>query len=153
VSDELLDGALYAHWTDAQHYHWPYTNFTPQEFASRGNGELYWHTRTFIAIQRARTMLGKPVYINSAHRDWLHNIAVGGAPLSAHLFIALDVSIRGHSFETLYRVLQAVGFTSFGLYETFIHADMRPGRTWYGSQAAREMWAPVMASPLGDITL
>ena len=149
----LDDGTLYRSWVDASHLPWPYSNFSREELASRSNGEFYEHHRTFAAIQSARTRLGKPVYINSAHRDWLHNIAIGGAPLSAHLFIALDVSLRGHDKLALYRVLKSVGFTSFGFYETFIHVDMRPGRSWYGSPQARDAWAPILAAPEVDLTL
>ena len=151
--NELSDGTLYSHWTDVQALSWYWPNFRPDEFASKGGGEFYWHKRTFDAIQRARTVLGRPVYINSAHRDWLHNIAVGGAPLSAHLFIALDVSTRGHNPITLYRVLRACGFTSFGFYKTFVHVDLRAGRSWYGSAEARERWAPILAIPEIDLVL
>lgn len=141
----LSDGILYSHWSDVRSLPWVWRNFTPKELSSNGSGEFYWHKRTFDAVQRARDILGHPLYVNSAHRDWLYNIAVGGAPLSAHLFIALDISTRGQDRARIYHALLKAGFKSFGFYESFIHVDLRPGRRWYGSQTARKIWAPILA--------
>jgi zinc D-Ala-D-Ala carboxypeptidase len=81
------------------------------------------------------------VRINSAHRDWLHNIAIGGAPRSAHLYIAFDVPFDDPG--ELYEAAKKAGFQSFGFYETFLHMDMRPDRMWFGSEKAKEIWAGV----------
>ena len=150
-ANPLSGGVLYSHWRDIKHWHWK--NFKPSEFASKSNGEFYWHIKTFDAIQRAREILGKPVYINSAHRDWLYNIAVGGAPRSAHLFIALDISTRGHNRAEVYNALTEAGFKSFGFYKTFIHADMRPNRRWFGSVAAKAVWQPILSMGTPEIAL
>jgi len=147
----LSDGVLYSHWTDVLEIPWPYRNFQPHEFASGGNGELYWHELTFKAIQLARDIIGHPLYVNSAHRDWLHNLAIGGAPRSAHLYIALDISTRDQDRARIYHALLKAGFKSFGFYETFIHVDMRPGRRWYGSARARAIWQPILTRPVPSI--
>ena len=151
----LADGVLYGHWTDVLHLTWPYPNFTPLELASKREGEFYWHKRSFDALQLSRKILGLPMYINSAHRSWLHNIAVGGAPLSAHRYIAFDISLAGFEkmLAVLYRVLKSVGFRGFGFYRTFIHVDLSKARMWFGSDQARSMWAPVLSSPAADILL
>jgi uncharacterized protein YcbK (DUF882 family) len=149
--NELSDGTLYSHWSDTNDREWPYRNFKRTEFASKDNGEFYWHQRTFDAVQRARDILAHPLRVNSGHRSWLYNIAIGGAPRSAHLFIALDISTRRYNRARIYHALKKAGFQSFGFYETFIHVDMRPWRQWYGSQEARQIWAPILARPIPEI--
>jgi len=47
-------------------------------------------------LQALRNQLQKPVRVLSAHRCALHNAAVGGAPLSQHLRIAVDIALYGH---------------------------------------------------------
>ena len=147
----VSDGILYSHWTDTNTLNWSWRNFTRIEFACKSNGEFYWHKATFDAIQHARDMLGHPLRINSAHRHWLHNIAVRGAPRSSHLFIALDVSTRGRDRGRIYHALLKAGFTSFGFYKTFIHVDLRPGRRWYGSVEAKEIWEPILVRTIPRI--
>lgn len=150
----LSDGILYSSWKDVKDLpQWGarWHNFEPWEFASRDTGEFYWHPRSFDAIQRARTMLGAPVVVNSAHRTWVHNIAVGGAPRSAHLWVAFDISTRKHNLATLYTVLRAAGFKSFGFYTSFIHVDLRPGRMWYGSKEAKAIWQPIVNGDYSDV--
>lgn len=148
----LSDGILFSD-TNISGLNWKWKNFTPAEFSSKNNGEFYWHTRTFDAIQKARETIGKPLVINSAHRDWLHNAAIGGAPRSAHLYIALDVSTRGHSRGEVYHALLDAGFTSFGFYRHFIHVDLRPGRRWYGSIEARRIWEPILNMETPELQL
>ena len=123
---------------------WP--NFSPQEFACKHCGEFYAAPLYFDAIQKARTILGAPVRITSAHRCALHNARVGGAPLSEHKKIALDIQIdiRGHDLSKLKAALVQAGFNSFGYYSTFIHADQRfPARRWASKEGA-EVWAGLM---------
>lgn len=149
----LHGGFLAAGVHDVSRLPWRWTKFEPHEFASKGNGEIYWHEPTFDAIQRTRDILGAPININSAHRDWLHNIAVGGAPRSAHLFIALDVSTRGHDRAVLWKALRLAGFMSAGFYNTFIHCDLRRGRRWYGSLSAKKLWEPILNMQAPEIAL
>lgn len=146
IVSPLSDGTLHSSWQDISQDDWEWPNFTPEELSSNGSGEFYWHVKTFDALQRARQMLGLPLFVNSAHRDWLYNLAIGGAPLSAHLFIAADISTRNHNRLNLYAALKSVGFESFGFYETFIHVDMRQGRMWYGTEQAKAVWARVLAA-------
>lgn len=148
----LADGILFSHWRDMPTAGWTdrWPDFQPWEFASRDKGQAYYHPRTFDAIQRARNFIGAALFINSAHRSVLHNLAVRGSPRSAHLFIALDVSTRGHDRLSLFRALLKAGFRSFGFYQNFIHVDMRPGRRWFGDQLARKLWEPLLAQHTAD---
>ena len=147
------NGTLYSHYSDVDAIPWPWPNFSAFELSSHGTGEYYHHVETVTALQECRDLLGKPLFINSAHRDWLHNLAVNGSPRSAHLFIAVDISLKNHDIYHLYNALVATGFTSFGFYETFIHADLRPGRKWFGSHQAQMQWAGVLALDNPDVHL
>lgn len=92
------------------------------------------------ALQAARGQVGRPFHILSAHRCSLHNARVGGAPRSQHLRIAVDIALRGHDPGALYAALHDAGFTGFGFYATFLHADMGPTRQWFGTRKARTLW-------------
>jgi len=91
-------------------------------------------------LQAARERVGRAFVIHSAHRCALHNARVGGAPLSQHLRLAVDIGLVGHDRMEVLRALRAAGFTGFGYYRNFIHADFGAARSWYGSQKARALW-------------
>ena len=145
-SHPLDDGVLLPHYSMVERGPWDerWPNFPPKELACRRDGSLYIHTRTNDAIQQARYWKKGPIHLNSAHRSWLNNLAAGGAPRSAHLWIALDVSTRGQDRLEIYLLLRKAGFRSFGYYETFIHADLRPGRRWFASKRAKAIWQPLL---------
>lgn len=151
----LTSGTLHSHWIDVLDIDWPWKNFTPAELACRKTGEHYHHTDSFDALQQVRSEVGRPVYINSGHRSWLHNIAVGGAPLSCHRFFAADISLSGFMdmLATLYQALKRAGFKGFGFYQSFIHVDMGRGRFWFGSDDAKAMWMPILRTPPVNIAL
>ena len=142
----LGGGILYNHHSQVNvvKFQKRWKNFKPSEFACRRTGQFYYHPPTFDCCQRARDDIGKALSINSGHRSRIHNALVGGAPQSAHLLIAVDISTRGHNRAALLRVLIKAGFKSFGLYNTFIHADLRPDRMWFGSQSAKALWTPIV---------
>jgi len=120
---------------------WPVQNFTPQELACPLTGELYVKYSALHKIQRARDLRGGPLYLNSAHRSEIHNARVGGVPLSQHLKLAFDVPIPdGEDRIAFVKLLAEAGFTSFGFYVTFVHVDERPGKMWFGSPYAKEIW-------------
>jgi len=50
IMGSIYDGVLYSHWKDVQSKPWRWPNFTPEELASNGNGEFYWHEPTFDAL-------------------------------------------------------------------------------------------------------
>ena len=125
-------------------FDWSWQNFPPGEICCPHCGEIWvgpgFH-KTMDQIQSAREDLGRPLHINSAHRCWWYNASprIGGAPLSAHKKLALDVSTRGHDRHEIRDLLRRHGFSTFGLYRTFIHTDVRPGRRWYG-KGGKKLW-------------
>ena len=121
---------------------WPWKKFTPRELACPCCGEFYISNEMYDAVDRlhrCRIESGIPFILNSAHRCIIHNAMVGGAPLSAHKKIAFDISLRRHDRFILKVQLAKVGFTTFGLYRTFIHTDPRYGRLWIG-KGANKLW-------------
>lgn len=91
-------------------------------------------------LQRARDQVGRPFNILSAHRCSLHNARVGGAPLSQHLRLAVDIAIAGHDKHALLRAVRDAGFTGLGFYTTFLHIDLGRARVWFGSEGAKLSW-------------
>jgi len=119
---------------------WVWTNFSPEEMACRHCGDQY-HWPAFLdRLQAARMAVGRPFRILSAHRCALHNARVGGAPLSQHLRLAVDISVVGHERAVLLAACRTAGFTGFGFYHTFLHIDLGPPRQWWASQNARILW-------------
>lgn len=123
---------------------WRWSDFSRSEMSCRHCG-AYYHWPLFMdRLQEARTLVGQPFQILSAHRCALHNARVGGAPLSQHLRLAADISLSGHRKSELYEALRSVGFTGFGFYVTFIHVDLGRPRHWYGSQKAKDLWQLIL---------
>jgi len=117
---------------------WP--NFSRAEMACRHCGQGYYWPEFMDKLQALRDLVGKPLRILSAHRCSLHNARVGGAPLSQHLKLAVDIDLRGHDRVDLLAKARRVGFTGFGLYVNFLHLDLGRARHWYGSNHARTLW-------------
>ena len=139
----LHEVGFHRHWQGApwDARRWP--NFKAHEFACRHCGELYFDSRMFDRIQMVRTRLGHPLGLNSAHRCSVHNRAVGGAPHSRHLRLALDVAVSDMNADRrrrLFALCKEAGFDAFGFYATFLHVDDRKGRRWW-TKKGRETWS------------
>jgi len=82
-----------------------------------------------IHLQTVREIAGIPMPLNSTKRCRKHNKKVGGKRLSKHLKgIAADISTRKMTTEERARLigyLVLLGFRGIGIYDTFIHADLR----------------------------
>ena len=129
-SDELP--RLYTHWSHVKESDWPARFFKPAELASRGDGSLLVVRRAIVQLDAVRAALGKPLTINSAYRDPIHNAKIGGAPLSRHKFgDAFDISLTNQDKAELFFMCREKGFTGFGMnYRTFLHVDCGPPRRW-----------------------
>ena len=117
---------------------WPH--FSAAEMACRHCGEQFVWPEFMDKLEKARASVARPFHIHSAHRCALHNARIGGAPLSQHLTLAADIGLRGQDPRRLLRACQTAGFTGFGLYQTFLHIDLGPARSWYGNSKARQLW-------------
>lgn len=79
-------------------------------------------------LQKLRNRLGLPMKINSAYRCTERNKQVGGAAKSQHLLgKAVDISLHNQKLDikTIADMAQKIGFKGIGLYDTFIHLDVR----------------------------
>ena len=131
---------IFPHWSLAPWDEERWLHFHPREFACKGNGELYYWPDFFDRIEAVRQTLGRPIRINSGHRSWRHNLAVGGAPKSEHRRLAVDISLAGHDRLDLLTACKAAGFTGFGYYRTFLHVDLGRPRFWFSGDASRDIW-------------
>ena len=119
----------YAQARDVPVTSWRWPNFTPQELACRGTGQLVIDPRALDMLQSLRNRLGRPMIITSAYRSPEHNRRVGGAPRSKHLDgIAFDVRMDNHDPESFIAQARALGFHGIGRYprQGFVHIDARP---------------------------
>ena len=79
-------------------------------------------------LQKLRKRLGLPMVINSDYRCPERNKQVGGADRSQHLLgKAVDISLDNQklNIETISDMAKKIGFKGIGLYDTFIHLDVR----------------------------
>jgi uncharacterized protein YcbK (DUF882 family) len=131
---------LIRHYSDVQwdSNRWP--NFSPKELACPCCGEFFFDQASFDAIQNLRSLLKRPIHLNSAHRCPIHNAKVGGAPLSMHkMRIAFDISLRGQALDLLLSQARSAGFKGFGFYATFLHVDLGKARRWI-TAGGRKTW-------------
>jgi uncharacterized protein YcbK (DUF882 family) len=81
-------------------------------------------------LDDARHLAGMPFELTSAIRTVEHNEEVGGVPDSAHLS-GQAVDILCESSRARFLILSAlleVGFTRFGVADSFVHVDVDDGK-------------------------
>lgn len=104
-------------------------DFSLHEFQCKdGSGLVKVDSGLLDKLQQLRDRLGLPMTINSAYRTPEHNKKVSGATNSQHLLgKAVDISILNQKLdiETIRDLADAIGFTGIGIYDTFIHLDVR----------------------------
>lgn len=110
-------------------------NFSRKEFACQGKdccgGSSPIDSRLVDALQLFRDKIGKPLKVNSGFRCITHNAIVGGEPDSQHTKgYAADIAIvDGMTVEQMRGTAETIGafqYGGIGLYNTFIHLDVRP---------------------------
>ncbi len=87
-------------------------------------------------LQVLRDALKTPIHINSAVRCKHHNQLVNGSPKSQHLLgKAVDIVTKKFSVNQIYDVVvklreqNKVMFNGIGIYNTFLHLDLRDNKT------------------------
>ncbi len=122
----------FEHWSMIPASLWRWTYFKPQEIASKRDGSILVNEDALDKLQRSRIIAGRPLFINSAYRDELHNAMIGGSPRSYHLEgRAFDISLRNFQKDELIRILISARFTGLGInYNSFVHADTGRKRQW-----------------------
>lgn len=110
---------------------WQWSYFAAVEIACRHCGFVHVEDDLLDGLQNLRRTLGAPVRLNSVYRCPVHNALVGGAPMSRHkLGQAADVAVGRHPRDRLDAAARDAGFGGLGYYQTFLHVDIGPKRTW-----------------------
>ncbi len=104
-------------------------NFTEKEHSCKcGCGEVS-RMRLIKKLQRVRDGIDIPLILNSSVRCDEHNDRVGGTSNSYHLKgLAVDICTLGMDEETITALREIafdVGFRGIGVYDTFLHIDLR----------------------------
>lgn len=117
-------------------------NFTVKEFAcSDGSDVIFISDGLVQVLQAIRSRFKKPVVVNSGYRTPAHNKKVGGSTYSRHLYgYAADISTSGVSpLEVAAYVETLLPKTGcIGLYENYIHIDLRTTRYRYDKTTGKE---------------
>ncbi len=105
-------------------------HFSRVEFACHcGCGKMIVDLRLIEALEALRERIGRPIIVISGCRCAVHNRRKGGVPNSQHLRgRAADLRIAGLSPEEIARhaeTIQAIREGGIGLYDTFVHLDVR----------------------------
>jgi hypothetical protein len=154
---------IYKTWESVPASQWKWENFSPQELACKGTGELRIDRDAMDRLQRLRQAMGHPLIVTSGYRSPEHNRRVGGARNSMHLKgRAFDISTVNVDPQTLIDVAKRVGFSGIGTYpkQGFVHLDTGPVRTWgepFPSRVTRfqpeQSATPVLSTAQGRATI
>lgn len=112
-------------------------NFKVKEFAcADGSDPIFISPDLVSVLQKIRTHFGKPVTITSAYRTPTHNAKIGGVSDSQHLYgTAADIKVKDVSPARVAQYAEQIltNKGGIGVYETFIHIDVRPVKArWNG---------------------
>ncbi len=132
---------VYNHWSEYPMDKWRWPSFSPEEMASRGDGNLAIDERSIDMLQALRDELGKPMIVNSAYRSPYWNKRVGGAKSSYHMkAMAFDVRMDNHDPATYIIAALKVGFKGIGTYphKGFVHVDSRSTPARWGKPFAKQ---------------
>ena len=107
-------------------------NFKLSEFECKDGSHQVVVDRTLVdKLQKLRNKLNNAIIINSAYRNEEHNKKVGGNKNSQHLLgKAVDISLHNQEVEaqSIANIARDIGFNGIGIYDTFIHLDVRDGK-------------------------
>ena len=115
-------------------------NFSKEEFDCNDGSEMpinIYHNMVKVAnqLQILRNHLGKPIQINSAWRSEEYNASIGGVKNSQHIMgRAADIVVRDLTSTEVYNTIEELIEKGdmlqggIGLYDTFVHYDIRGER-------------------------
>ena len=108
--------------------------FTLNEFECPCCRRVILHSDLLNFLIKLRKIINEPIFINSGYRCKNNNDQVGGTPKSYHTFgMAADIHARNIDIPHLAIYAQQAGFKGIGVYETFLHLDVRPVKyQWEG---------------------
>lgn len=109
-------------------------HFTRSEFRCKGKsccgGSAPIDPFLVINLERLRALAGKPLKVNSGFRCLVHNRTVGSNDSSQHT-VGRAADLRppdGMTPGELAALAERIpAFRGIGIYDTFVHVDVRPG--------------------------
>jgi len=104
-------------------------HFARSEFICPCCQQVQVDPRLVDALESLRTLVGRPIHINSGYRCVKHNKAVKGSPRSQHLSgHAADIWVANMSGQALYEIASTLPeFTGLGVGANYLHVDVRFG--------------------------
>jgi len=121
-------------------------NFTKEEFDCTDGSEMpngIYHNMVKVAsqLQVLRKVLKKPIHVNSGWRSEEYNAKIGGVKTSQHLVgKAADIAVKGMQPLEVYNAIENLIDNGdmlqggLGLYDTFVHYDIRGKRARWDYQ-------------------
>lgn len=110
---------------------WPsgIKHFKADEFRCKCCRRLFVRGKLLVTLERLRTIYGHPIRVLSGYRCEAHNKAVGGSRGSFHMRgAAADLHAPMSSDRwVLVAGATALGCRGVGVYEEFVHVDIRDG--------------------------
>lgn len=104
-------------------------HFKLKEFACPCCQRVKLSSQLLDALEALRVKIGAAIIIHSGYRCASHNWQVGGEEKSYHLQgLAVDIAVKGHSPEKLAELGEKLGFSGIGIYQNFVHLDLRKGK-------------------------
>lgn len=107
-------------------------HFNSDEFKCHDGTEHEIDTMLISILEAGRSIIGKPIHINSGYRSPAYNKKCGGAPKSQHMLgTAADITVAGMSPKQVKAVFERLmpDMGGIGLYKTFVHIDVRHKKT------------------------
>lgn len=108
-------------------------HFRLDEFACRCCGKNGMNEAFVGLLDNLREEFGLPMNVNSGFRCSKHNKNIGGSPNSKHLVgLACDISTDNFNAENKYKLIHLAfdfGVSGIGIYERFVHLDLRSRKT------------------------
>lgn len=116
-------------------------NFAVREFRCLDGSDIILIDDTLVVLlQGIRDHFTAAVTINSAYRTASHNTKVGGSKASQHLLgTAADITVKGvpHIEVAQYAEYLLGGGGGIGLYNTFVHVDVREKRSRWDQRSGK----------------
>ncbi|KDR94606.1 Peptidase M15 [Peptoclostridium litorale DSM 5388] len=102
-------------------------NFCVSEFACKGGGgRVLFDMELVRRLQGLRDYFKRPIVITSGYRTRSYNDMVGGAENSQHIYgRAADIKVVGIGSDKIAAAAIRLGFRGVGIYENFVHVDVR----------------------------
>ena len=113
--------------------------FSLYEFACPCCKRVMLHPLLLKKLVEFRSIINKPIYINSGYRCSEYNQKVGGIKSSYHMLgMAADIHVEDFLLVSLLTIAKELGFNGIGIYykKNFLHLDVRSGskQFWKGNK-------------------